>query len=117
MGEVTRQGVFELKREQISLIEALSLAGGMNKRAKITNVKLIRQKGNNEREVFIFDLRKQTALSRPEIFIRDRDIIYVEPRNIATVTDAIGPYSAIIGIVTSLATLTFLVIQLSRSTP
>ena len=84
------------------------------KSAKKKNVKLIRQLPDGNREVIVFDLRQETALDASEMILRDKDIVYVEPKAINQFTDAITPYSSILSIVLSVGTAVLLIWNSTR---
>lgn len=114
LGEVSRQGQFMMNGEKTSLIEAISIAGGITKRGKLRNVKVIRNQDDNTKQVIIFDLTKESAISKPDFFLADKDIIYVEPRGINLITDQIQPYTTIFSIVTGVTSFALVLYTLFR---
>ncbi|MCB9233657.1 MAG: polysaccharide biosynthesis/export family protein [Bacteroidia bacterium] len=114
LGEVATPGLYELNRQRVTLIEMIAKAGGITKFGKKKNIKIIRQKSNGERELIIFNLTKESSLSASEMILQDKDIIYIEPRSIALVAEAVTPYTSLLSILVSIGTLA---VVFSRLTP
>ncbi len=71
--------VVNLPSYRVSLLEAITIAGGINSRGISSKIKVIRSvKGKNE--VFLFDMSKIEALQFSEFYIQNGDIVYIEPR-------------------------------------
>ncbi len=99
--------VIPLQNENIRLVEALALAGGIQENGKAWKVKVIRGPVSNP-QVFKFNLRYLDTYKNSGIVIQPNDIIYVEPRaRIAqTVIRDIAP---IISLVSSVVTIIVLI--------
>lgn len=88
LGEVTHPGVVYAAGDQLSLLEALGLAGDLTIFAKRDNVMLIRQQ-DGEKLIKRIDLTNDHILKSPYYFLKSNDIIYVEPgKNKLASTDA-----------------------------
>lgn len=72
--------VVELENENIGLVEALALAGGIQENGKAWKVKLIRGPVSNP-TVYQFNLRELESYKKAGIVVVPNDIIYVEPRS------------------------------------
>lgn len=95
--------VITLENNNVSLLEALALAGGIRENGKAYKVKLIR--GNlKDPDVYLIDLSTIQGLKNSNIILQANDIIYVEPvgTNIRQVVREIAP---ILSFVTSIITL------------
>jgi protein involved in polysaccharide export with SLBB domain len=102
-------------REKTTLVEIIAAAGGMTAYAQKNMVKVIRRKqGQAKPEVLIFDLSIIESLEHPELVLRDKDIIYVVPKDIRVVGETILPYTAFLSLVSSLGTITVLILNISR---
>lgn len=102
LGEVESPGVFLLNQERTNLVEVLAMANGPTKYAKLKSVKVIR--GDlTDPEVIVFDLTNIQSLEAEDLIVHDNDIIYVEPRNVKLVGDAILPYTTLISAITGIA--------------
>lgn len=78
MGEVNRPGTFDISSDRITIFDALSRAGDMSIYGMRDKVKLIREE-NNQRSIVTIDLRSDEVLSSPYYYLRQNDVIYVEP--------------------------------------
>lgn len=82
MGEVTSPGRYDMNRDNITILEALSLAGDLTIQGKRENVMVIRQE-NGEMKTYRIDLTKGAEmLKSPGYFMKQDDIIYVEPNGV-----------------------------------
>lgn len=70
--------VINLDNNNVTLLEALSLAGGIADRGNASKVKLIRRVGD-EIKVFKLDLSKIEGIEYSKLIVQANDIIYVEP--------------------------------------
>lgn len=70
--------VIPLENENTSIIEVLSLAGGIDEEGKSRNLRLIRGDLNNP-EVFLIDLSTIDGMKQSMLEARSGDILYVEP--------------------------------------
>lgn len=107
--------VVPLTNENITLIEALALAGGITQTGKAHKIKVIRGLlPNKEPEVFLIDLSTIQGLSQADMVMQANDIIYVEPRlYIASgLLREIAPVLTLLTSTTSIITTTILVMNL-----
>jgi polysaccharide export outer membrane protein len=70
--------VVPMDNENITLVEALALAGGISSRGKAGNVKLIRGDLRNPK-VMLIDLSTIEGTKKSNLMLQANDIIYVEP--------------------------------------
>jgi polysaccharide export outer membrane protein len=114
-GEVKAPGIYKLGRERTSLVEVLSAAGGITQFSKRHLVKVVRGAGLKEQpEILIFDLRQIDAIRTEDLYLRDKDIVYVVPRDIRVFADAVTPYTSFLTILSAVGTLSVVVLNLSR---
>ena len=72
-------GVYSVDGDRITLLEALAQAGDLATNARVDQVLVIREKGN-EREVFAHDLRSKEIFNSPAFYLQQNDVIYVVPK-------------------------------------
>ena len=101
LGEVSRPGNFPVDKQQITLLEALSVAGGFTDNARPSKVQLIRNKPNTV-ETYIIDLTRLSSLSEPKLLLQSGDVIYVPPRRTKFVTRTGSNILPFISIITGL---------------
>lgn len=110
-GEVQRPGIIQLPRERTSLVEVLASSGGITAYGKKDVVKVIRGVSQEkEPEIYIFDLTQLEAIESTDLILRDKDIIYVEPRGIRIFGNLLAPYATFLSLLStagSLALVTF----------
>jgi polysaccharide export outer membrane protein len=77
LGEVTREGVYTVPNEHVSIMEAIGLAGGLTVYAKRDNVTIVRE-FNGKREFARLDLTSPEIFKSPYYFLKQNDLIIVE---------------------------------------
>jgi polysaccharide export outer membrane protein len=78
LGEVNNPGYHYVYNNQITLLEALGLAGDLTPQGNRKNVKLVRQVQSGS-EVVLLDLTDPRTLKSKYFFLMPNDAIYVEP--------------------------------------
>jgi polysaccharide export outer membrane protein len=77
LGEVARPGIFSIPGEQVSLLDALGMAGDMTFYGRRDNVLIIRQK-DGQREFGRLDMTKPDILASPYFYLQQNDVVIVE---------------------------------------
>lgn len=78
MGAVKLPGVYDIPKQGITILEALSKAGDMDIQGKRYNITVVREV-NGTREVGYVDIRDKAIFSSPYYYLQQNDVIYVEP--------------------------------------
>jgi len=78
LGAVKSPGIFTAVKEQISFLDALSVAGDLNISGRRENALLVREI-NGKREFVTLDLTKKDLFESPYYYLKNNDIIYIEP--------------------------------------
>ncbi len=79
MGEVNRPGRYDLNVDDLTLLEAIALAGDLTITGQRENIRVIRQDGEKI-NTYIVDLTDMNSLTKsPAYHLQQGDIIYVEP--------------------------------------
>ncbi|MBO0938831.1 polysaccharide biosynthesis/export family protein [Fibrella sp. HMF5335] len=78
LGEVARPSLFTIPNEQLTLPEALGLAGDLTIYGRRDNVLIIREQGS-KRTFARLDLTSRNAFRSPYYFLHPNDVVYVEP--------------------------------------
>lgn len=82
MGEVASPGRYDLNKDKINVLEALSLAGDMTIQGQRENVMLIREDKTGIHS-YRLDMTNLSELAKsPAFYIRQGDVIYVEPNDV-----------------------------------
>ncbi len=78
LGEVNRPGTYPVNGEQISILEALGLAGDLTIRGVRQNVLVIRD-FNGTKVYNRIDLTSKNMVKSPVFYLTQNDVVYVEP--------------------------------------
>lgn len=108
LGAVNNPGAFTIEDEKISVLEAIGHAGDLSIFGKRENVFLIREE-NGVKRFTKFDLTSINIVNSPNYYLRQDDVIYVEPnqalvrsasynQNNGIIISAIGTLATIIAI-------------------
>jgi polysaccharide export outer membrane protein len=112
LGEVESPGAISVPDEQINILEALGLAGGVSKYGNRERILLIREQGG-ERVYHYLNLHDRSLFQSDFFYLRQNDILYVEPLNAVTYTVA-DPTSRILPWVGVVTTILNLILILTR---
>lgn len=116
MGEVLRPGTFDVDSDRITLLDALSKAGDLTIYGRRDNVKVIREE-NGERTVAIVDLRSKKLMDSPYYYLKQNDIVYVEPNKARAgqreinQNRSVATFTSIMSLLTSLASMLVLILR------
>lgn len=118
IGEVKDARVFTAERERISILDALAYAGDMTIYGNRENVLLIREE-NGVKNYYRIDLTKSDILESPYFYLKQNDVIYVEPgkgKASQADFDQNNTYkvSIVSSIISGISVITSLVIALTR---
>lgn len=82
MGEVNAQGKYSIDKDQITILEALSMARDLTINGSRKNVLVLRTNLDGTQTSYRLDLTDSSSLyNSPAFYIRQHDVIYVEPNN------------------------------------
>lgn len=104
-GEVRNPGTFDFVEENLTLPQALGMAGDLTITGRRDNILLIRHNPYGERIVKRIDLTTSDWMNTDAYFIRQNDWIYVEPNTpkvkSAGFVSSVGTLSTVISIILS----------------
>ena len=116
LGEVKNPGTFSINGDRVTILQAISLAGDLTLFGQRKNVSVIRE-NSGERTIFQLDLTSTSLFQSPAYYLKQNDIVYVEPSDIkkrqSTVDDkalritsiALSSSSVVVSIATLISTL------------
>lgn len=114
LGEVSRPGSFTIPNERITILEALSQAGDVTINAERKNVLVIREQGEKKTYQRV-DLTSETVFNSPVYYLKQNDVIYVEPNNSKIKSSSVGPSSSeTLRVISLLLTSIALVVSITR---
>ncbi|AYL95252.1 polysaccharide biosynthesis/export family protein [Mucilaginibacter celer] len=79
IGEVNHPASYVLPNEQVSVLDAIGYAGDLTTYGRRTNILLIRKTTDQKAFTVKLDLTKKEVLNSPYFYLRQNDVIYVEP--------------------------------------
>ncbi|WP_312900826.1 polysaccharide biosynthesis/export family protein [Chryseobacterium taichungense] len=115
LGEVKQPGQKESLSQKINVFQALGLAGDMTDFGDRTHVKLIRTTDEGGDEVVNLDLTRSDIVNSPYYYMKQNDILYVQPDNNKQIQANSNPNRALtFQIIGTLVTVATLIIALKR---
>lgn len=90
LGEVNRPGTHTIPSERITLTEALALSGDLTIYGKRDNI-LVTREENNTPKTYRVDITKSDFMNSDFYYLKQNDIVYVEPNKTRTNSSAVGP--------------------------
>lgn len=96
LGEVKNPGQKESSSQKLNIFQALSLAGDMTDYGDRTNLKLIRTAEDGSDEVYILDLSRSDIVNSPYYYLKQNDVLYVQPDKNKQVLANTNPNRALI---------------------
>ncbi|WP_028295673.1 polysaccharide biosynthesis/export family protein [Olivibacter sitiensis] len=79
IGEVSKPNNYNVADEKINVLDAIAMAGDLTPYGKRENVLLIRETDGGDKEMVRFNLNDAKIFSSPYYYLKQNDIIYVEP--------------------------------------
>lgn len=81
LGEVKVPGRYLMNRDEVTLLDALSMAGDLTVQGQRTNVRVLRNEGDTTK-IYVVDLTKGSELmNSPAFYLQQDDVVYVEPND------------------------------------
>lgn len=94
-GEVAQPGIHTITSERITLTEALSMSGDLTVYGKRDNILVIREE-NGKKQATRVDITKADFLNSPFYYLKQNDVVYVEPNKTKINSSVVGPNTAIV---------------------
>lgn len=89
LGEVTRPGRYDIKKDQLTILEALALAGDLTIYGNREDVAVVREK-DGKSIVTKLDLRSAEIFSSPCFYLEQNDVVIVSPNKYKAATSEIN---------------------------
>lgn len=113
IGEFNTQGKLTIMQENINILDAIALAGGITDYGNKKNILIVRQTNEGTR-TFRLDITQRSLLSSKDFYLMPNDIIIAEPLKNKSFQLGIRDYSLVLTTVTSTITMVLLVINLLK---
>ncbi len=110
LGEVNNPGVYPVNGEQITLFEAIGLAGDLTIKGKRDNIMVTRDFNGTKVHTRV-DLTKKSVMNSPVFYLTQNDVVIVEPNQSAITSSQLDNRASIwVSIASVLITSTVLII-------
>jgi polysaccharide export outer membrane protein len=103
LGEVAKPAAYVMPNEKVTIFDAISLAGDLTIAGKRNNVMLMRDNGD-KKDIIRLDLTSSDVVASPYYYLKQNDVIYVEPSK-AKVGASNAPRTQLITVGVAVATL------------
>lgn len=101
IGEVSRPGVYTVSNEQVNVFEAIAMAGDLTIYGKRDNVRIIRNEDGKQHLITV-NLNDENIIYSPHFYLRQNDIVYVEPNKAKKQSANIGSSTNLLISITSI---------------
>lgn len=82
LGEVTRPGRYNIDKDRMTLLDAISMAGDLTVYG-LRNKVMVQREENGKQNVYVVDLTSAKSLySSPVYYLKQNDLVYVEPNDV-----------------------------------
>lgn len=109
LGEVNAPSTYNMPNEKVSIMDALSLAGDLTVYGRRDNVLIVRD-NNGKKKYAHLDLNSSEIFNSPFFYLRQNDLIYVEPNKAKNTANNAGRVQTI-GIITSVLSVLVLAVS------
>ena len=90
LGEVVRPNAYTISNEKVNVFEALAMAGDLTIHGRRDAVKLIREEPDGTKKIVDLNLNDANIIYSPYYYLRQNDVIYVEPNKAKSKNSDIG---------------------------
>jgi Periplasmic protein involved in polysaccharide export len=81
LGEVNTPGKYAITKDQITLLEAISVAGDLTIHGKRDGIYVVREE-NGQRVTHVVDIRSKEIFNSPVYYLKQNDVVYVQPNDV-----------------------------------
>jgi polysaccharide biosynthesis/export protein len=89
LGEVGRPGKIEVETDRLTLLEAISQSGDLTLYGMRTNILIVRD-NQGEKSFNRVDITRADFVNSPFYYLKQNDVVYVEPRRAKVDSTAVG---------------------------
>ncbi len=114
LGEIKTTGTHTFNGEELNIIDALALAGGITDYGLRNQVVIMRQKPEGIYS-YTVDLTQDDILGSPDFYVMPNDIIYVKPMKVKVFKIRSGDVLSVLSTFTSLASIILLIFTLNNT--
>ncbi len=115
MGDIARPGSYTIKNDRVSILDAIGLGGDLQLTANRKNILVIRD-NDGVKETHRLDITDPAIFASPYFYLKQNDIVYVEPIKIKqrsrTSSDRSFTISVLTSLISSVSIITSMVITI-----
>ncbi|MCD0486940.1 polysaccharide biosynthesis/export family protein [Pedobacter sp. MC2016-14] len=108
LGEVNNPAAYTLPKEKVSILDAIGLAGDLTIYGKRDNILIVRDI-DGQKQYARLDLNSSKIFNSPFFYLKQNDVIYVEPNKAKTSANNAASVQTI-GVITSIVTVLILIL-------
>lgn len=82
LGEVTKKGTYSITKDNLTVLEAISMAGDLTIYGKRDAVWVLREEPDGSRKAYKLNIKGTDFMTSPAYYIQQNDVIYVEPNDV-----------------------------------
>jgi polysaccharide export outer membrane protein len=112
LGEVNAPSTYNMPNEKVSIMDALSLAGDLTVYGRRDNVLIVRD-NNGKKQYEHVDLNSSEIFNSPYYYLRQNDLVYVEPNKAKNAANNAAQVQTI-GIITSVLSVLILAVSVLK---
>lgn len=119
LGEVKVPGRYIVNRDELTVLDAIALAGDLTIQGRRDNIRVMRRQGN-EMQVYVLSLLDGKNLyNSPGFFLEQDDVVYIEPNDIRKRETTVNGNTALsasfwMSVVSVLTSVAVLVVNITR---
>lgn len=113
LGDAGTQGSVQILNDRLTIFEALSLSGTVDPTARRDRVWIVRET-NGLRDYAIVDLTKKDIFQSQYYYLRNNDLIYIEPGRLNTFLGVNAPARTVFSVLASTLAIILSIIAITR---
>lgn len=82
VGELTKPGTYSISKDDLTVLEAISISGDLTIYGKRDAVWVIREQPDGSCKSYRLNLKDSSFMQSPAYYIQQNDVIYVEPNDV-----------------------------------
>lgn len=82
LGEFSRQGMYTMRSPQLTIYEAIAMAGGMTVFAKRDEIQLMRRLDDGQVAIYNIDLLGRDVINSEYYYVYPNDVLYAKPMKV-----------------------------------
>lgn len=81
LGEVNKPGSYAISSDDMTILDALGMAGDLTIYGKREDIKVVRNNGDQQETYIVSLLDAEKLRNSPAYFVQQDDVIYIDPNN------------------------------------